>query len=159
MQPTYRVVATGEIGHLIPCPCDNPVILEFKDGIRDAFHLRELEPTTHPVTASADVNLLEKRKRFKGRPVGMEYRTVEKMLKIHAFLTKQTEPVYRKAIQDAVGFDITRALMNQPSQPAHTVTMEGLGLVERMKGERTWVAWQLTELGWEASEEIIRGLI
>ena len=50
--PAYRVIKTGEIGQLIPCPCDNPIILEFKNGIRDAFFLRELEPTTHPITKS-----------------------------------------------------------------------------------------------------------
>ena len=50
--PTYRVIETLETGQLIPCPCDNPIILEFKDGIRDAFFLRELEPTTHPITDS-----------------------------------------------------------------------------------------------------------
>ena len=46
----YRVIETDEIGKLVPCPCDDPVILEFKNGIRDAFHLRELEPTNHPIT-------------------------------------------------------------------------------------------------------------
>ena len=46
----YLVVETGEIGQLVPCPSDDPVILEFKGEVRDAFHLRELETTTQRAT-------------------------------------------------------------------------------------------------------------
>ena len=47
--------------------------------------------------------------------------------------------------------------MRQPSQPKQ-VTLESLGIVERVPGERTWVAWRLTELGRTEGEDIIRGL-
>ena len=68
---TYRVIKTGEIGQLIPCPCDNPIILEFKDGIRDAFFLRELEPTTHPITKSYPTRGSNAKNGVKGRPKGL----------------------------------------------------------------------------------------
>ena len=156
-KPIYRVIKTGEIGQLIPCPCDNPIILEFKDGIRDAFFLRELEPTTHPITKSFPTRGSTAKNGVKGRPKGLERRTVQKMLQIYRFLETQSEPVYRSAIEKAVGFNCTRPLMYQPSQ-SKQVTLESLGIVERIPGERTWVAWRLTELGSTEGEDIIRGL-
>ena len=69
----------------------------------------------------------------------------------------QSEPVYRAAIEKAAGFNCTRPLMCQPSHPKQ-VTLESLGIVERIPGERTWVAWQLTELGRTEEGDIIRGL-
>ena len=162
--PIYRVVETGEIGQLIPCPCDNPIILEFKDGIRDAFFLRELQPTTHPITASYSTRGSNAKNGVKGRPKGLERETVEKMLQIYRFLETQPRdsegkslPVYRAAIEKAVGFNCTRPLMCQPSQPEQ-VTLESLGIAERIPGERTWVAWRLTELGRTEGVDIIRRL-
>ena len=154
---TYRVVGTGAIGQLIPCPCNNPIILEFKDGIRDAFFLRELEPTPHPITESYSTRSSNAKNGVKGTPKGMERGTVEKMLDIYRFLEAQSEPVYRAAIEKAVGFSCTRPLMRQPSQPKQ-VTLESLGIVERIPGERTWITWRLTELGRTEGEDIIRGL-
>ena len=153
----YRVIETGEIGQLIPCPCDNPIILEFKDGIRDAFFLRELEPTTHPITKSYPKRGSNAKNGVKGRPKGLERGTIQKMLQIYRFLETQSEPVYRSAIEKAVGFNCTRSLMYQPSQPKQ-VTMESLGIAKRIPGERTWVAWRLTELGRTEGEATIRGL-
>ena len=157
MQQTYRVVETGEIGQLIPCPCDNPIILEFKNGTRDAFFLHELEPTTHPVTESSFTRGSNTNNRTKGRSKGLERGTIKKMLQVYRFLETQSEPVYRSAIEKAVGFNYTRPLMRLPSQPKQ-VTLESLGIAERIPGERTWAAWQLTELGRTEGEEIIRGL-
>ena len=177
--PIYRVTETGEIGQLIPCPCDDPIILEFKDGIRDAFFLRELEPvpissrthgksceariplcgtgSTHPITASYSTRRRNAKNRGKGRPKGMARGTIEKMLAIYRFLETQSEAVYRSAIEKAVDFNCTRCLMYQPSQKTQ-VTLESLGIVERIPGERTWVAWRLTELGRTEGVDIIRGL-
>ena len=153
----YFVIKTGEIGKLIPCPCDNPIILEFKDGIRDAFHLRELEPTTWSNTPSNSLRGSLNKNGQRGRAKGIEIGTVEKMLRVYAFLETQSEPVYRSAIEKAVGFNCTRCLMSQPSQPT-IITMERLGVAERMPGERTWVAWKLTELGRTEGEAIIKSL-
>ena len=153
----YKVIETEEIGKLIPCPCDDPIILEFKNGIRDAFHLRELEPTNHPITNAYTPRGNATKYRQKGRPKGLEQRTIKKMLQIYRFLETQSEPVYRKAIENAVGFNCTRPLMHQASQPKQ-ITLESLGIVERLPGERTWVAWKLTELGRWEGVDIIRKL-
>ena len=164
MQETYRVVETGEIGQLIPCPCDDPIILEFRDGTRDAFFLRELEPTTHPITKSYSTRGSASKNGQKGKAKGLEQRTVTKMLQIYQFLKSQSDlrsksprPVYRSAIEKAVGFNCTRCLMYQPSQSTQ-ITLESLGIVERIPGERTWVTWRLTELGRTEGEAIIRRL-
>ena len=153
----HRVIETGEIGEQIECPCDNPIILEFKDRIRDAFFLRELEPTTHPITNSYPVRGSAAKNGGKGRPKGLAQKTVERMLQIYQFLEVQSEPVYRSVIEKAVGFSCVRCLMVQPSQKTQ-VTLESLGIVERIPAERTWVAWRLTELGNAEGEAIIRGL-
>ena len=42
----YRVIKTGKVGKLMPCESDDPLILDFKDGSRDVFHLKELKITT-----------------------------------------------------------------------------------------------------------------
>ena len=152
----YLVVETGEIGQLVPCPSDDPVILEFKDGVRDAFHLRELEPTTATISMSNGRGIAA-RNGQKGRPKGMAWRTVEKMLQIYRFLETQSEPVYRASIENVVEFNCIRALMHQRSQ-SKQVTLESLEIVKRLPGERTWVTWQLTELGRTEGESIIRSL-
>ena len=153
----YRVIQTNEIGVLVPCPCNDPIILKFKDGVRDVFFLRELEPTTHPITDSYPTRRNLSKNGQKGRPKGLEQRTIEKMLQIYEFLETQSEPVYRASIEKAVGFNCTRPLMYQPSQPTQ-VTLESLGIAERLPGERTWVAWRLTKLGRTEGESIIKSL-
>ena len=155
--PIYRVVETGEIGKLVPCPCDNPIILEFKDGIRDVFFLQDLEPTTRPITNSYPKRGSAARNGQKGRPKGLAQKTVDRMLQIYQLLETQSEPVYRSAIEKEVGFNCVWYLMIQPSQKT-SITLESLGIVERIPGERTWVAWRLTELGRAEGEAIIRGL-
>lgn len=153
--PTYRVIKTGEIGELIPSPSDNPVILEFGEGFRDAFFLRELEPTSHQITKSYPKQ--GKRHRNRGKPKGMLISTLDKMLAIRRYLETQSEPVYRKDIEKVVMFDCTRPLMSQPSEPER-VTLESLGIVERSPGIRTWITWRLTELGRTDGEAIIKRL-
>ena len=153
--PTYRVIKTGEIGQLIPSPCDNPIILEFQDGDRDAFFLRELEMTGHLITKSAPPQ--GNRRRNKGRPTGILMSTIDKMLSIHRFLETQLEPLNRKDIEKVVGFNCTRCLMSQPSD-MNRDTLESLGIVQRIPGQRTWVVWRLTELGKRDGEAIIKNL-
>ena len=153
----YRVTTTGEIGEQIECPCTDPIVLEFKDGVRDAFHLRELEPTTHRSTALSPARGGTTKNGLKGSPKGIAPRTIERMLQIHAFLMDQSNPVYRAVIEDAVGFNITRCMMGQPSL-SQAVTMESLGVVERIKGERTWIAWQLSQRGRDEGAAIIKSV-
>ena len=152
----YRVIKTGEIGKLVHCPSDDPVILEFKDGYRDAFHLRELEPTTQKTTYAFGRSKGGPN-RGRGRPKGVAAQTVEKMLQIYRFIEAQSEPVYRRDIENAVGFNCTRPLMCQRSQ-SKQVTLESLGIVERLRVQRTWVMWKLTELGRRDGEKVIRRL-
>lgn len=152
----YHVVETGEIGKVCPCPCDDPLILKFEDGVLDAFHLCELEETDRQLTVSINRGVPNGNGR-KGRPKGMETGTVNKMLQIYRFLLHQTEPVYRAQIEKAVGFNITRPLMVQKSL-AQCVTMESLGIVKRLPGHRTWAAWELTEHGRSEGERVIKSL-
>ena len=38
----YRVVRTNEVGVVVPCPCPDPLILEFKESTRDAYHAHQI---------------------------------------------------------------------------------------------------------------------
>ena len=44
----YKVSKTGEIGEKIECHCDTPVLLEFSNGKRDAYHLRDVVRAERP---------------------------------------------------------------------------------------------------------------
>ena len=59
-----------------------------------------------------------------------------------------------------MGFDCTRILMQLPSDPDDKINLETLGIVLRVpvKARQRWVAWELTALGREKGEEIIRSL-
>lgn len=153
----YRIVETGEIGRLIESPCHDPVIIEFGGGYRDAFHLRELEPTTHAISKPVRMRTARLGNSPGRRAEGVYPITINKMLKVFKFLETQTEPVYRKTIEEAVGFNCTRALMIQKSQ-SQLISLEGMGLVERIPGERTWVTWRLTDLGRSVGETNINNL-
>ena len=154
----YRVIETGEIGQLNPCHCNNPVIIEFKNGIIDVFFLHELDPTTRPISNWYSTNKHGgKRREQRGRPKGMERSTIDKMLQVYRFLETQSEPVYRSAIEKAVGFNCARALINFKSE-GDRITLESLGIAERLPGERRWIAWRLTELGRTEGASIIESL-
>ena len=40
----------GHVGKVMPCPCDNPLILEFTDGKRKVFFAKEIHHTDAPLT-------------------------------------------------------------------------------------------------------------
>ena len=151
----YRVRKTGEIGKLSPCPSDDPIILEFGNGIKAVFHLRELSPTKLPITASSSRLIAFSRNGKKGWSCGIKPRTIEKLLEVYEFLQTQSEPVYRSTIEKAVGFNCARSLMPHLSSP---VTLETLGVAQRSQGNRKWLLWELTEKGRAEGAAIIRGL-
>ena len=153
----YRVIKTGEIGKLIPCPSTDPIILKFKDGLRDAFHLRELEPTLIPSSNSKGRGIPPANRRADGRPKGIPQQTIDKMLAVYRFLQKQSSPVYRGAIEKEIGHCCARALMHQQSQPKRD-TLESMGIVKRTQGYRTWALWELTQRGRKQGKELILNL-
>ena len=78
------------------------------------------------------------------------------MITILRFLKNQDTPVYRRHIEEAVGFNITRFLMRHRDK--NIDSLESLELVERLPGEKTWVAWRISPLGREQGEAIINSL-
>ena len=153
----YLVIETGEIGQLVPCPSTDPIILEFKDGIRDAFHLRELEPTLTPSSNSKGRGVTPAKRHGNSRPKGLPQQTIDKMLAVYRFLQKQSSPVYRIKIQETVRFNCARVLMHQPSQLKRD-SLESMGIVKRTKGYRTWALWELTQRGRKQGKELILNL-
>ena len=155
----YQVLSSGEVGVVVPSPCPDPIILEFRDGSRDAFHLRELEPTALSVSRSKDSTYKKNRNGKMGRPRGVETITITKMLAVHGYLKRQSVSLKRSVIEKEMGFDCTRILMQLPSDPDDKINLETLGIVLRIPVRRDkWVAWELTPLGREKGEEIIHSL-
>ena len=155
----YQVVRSGEVGVVVPCPCADPLVLEFRDGKRDAFHLRELEPCNLSVSRPKNSSYKKNRDGKMGRPRGLEAITIAKMFAVHGFLKRQSVPIRKSAIEKVMGFDCMRTLMQLPSDRDDKINLETLNIVRRVPVRgNNWVAWELTALGREKGEEIIRSL-
>ena len=155
----YQVVKSCEVGVVVPCPCPDPLVLEFKDGKRDAFHLSELELCNLSLSRSENSNYKKNKNGKMGRPRGVETITITKMFAVHGHLKRQSVPLKRSVIEKEMGFDCTRILMQLPSDPDDKINLETLGIVLRIPVRRDkWVAWELTPLGREKGEEIIHSL-
>ena len=124
----YRVINTGEVGQIEPCPCDDPIVLRFEGGDRHVFFLKQVKVTRKTVTKSDPIHRNSKG----GRPKGLAPAKVEKMLAIYEYLLTQDKPVFRKLIDKEVGFTVIRLLMFRPSQ-SKVVSLESLGIVERSR--------------------------
>ena len=86
----YLVPATNVVGKIMPCNCDNPIILEFADGSRDFFWLYEITITDLPVT---------KPRKKKTGARGLQKATIKKMIAIHSFLMNQNEAISHLTIR------------------------------------------------------------
>ena len=145
----YRVKATGDVGKIKPCPCDDPVILQFQDEVLDFFWMKDIEMTDVPVTAVGRRN---------GRRPGVLNRgTIHKFHKIRFFLMSQDKPVRRSLIESELGFGCIRLLMHYPSRPDRW-SLEKAKIVQRTQGYRNWCFWGLTDLGRTDGESMIESV-
>lgn len=142
----YRVKLTGDVGKIKPCPCDDPVILEFAKGNLDFFRLRDIEITTQPVSH-------RKNRTQSGRPVNtINKRTIQKFYEVHTFLMGQDKPVKRATIESALGYDCARHLMDYPAR----WSLESAKIVKRTAINRRAHLWELTGLGRIKGVDIIQ---
>ena len=154
----WLVQETGEIGQVVPSPCDNPIILEFKCGVRDAFFLKELSPTAAELTHASPIRVSHaKKNNYRSRPKGPERETIRRMIRIINFLKKVKEPIARSHIERALGFNCVRPMMKQESQK-HFPSLESMGIVKRYPDCRKWVKWKLTEKGRTEGIRIVNSL-
>ena len=148
----YRVKATGAIGKIKPCPCDDPVILEFQDEVLDFFRMKDIEITDAAVTVVSRV------RGSKGRRVNTVNRpTIHKFHKVRFFLMGQDKPVKRSFIESELGFSCIRHLIHSPSHPDQW-TLESAKIVKRTRGFRNWCFWGLTDLGRTDGESMIESV-
>ena len=154
----YRVIGTNVVGLLVECGCDDPIILAFDDEIRDVFWLRDVEKVDLPPTDSHSTQKPEVRhaQRF-GRPRGITPLIIEKMLAICEYLKTQPDAIDRSQMEKHLGYTTIRCLMSQPSRP-NRVTLESLGIVERIIGHRRLAKWKITEYGKTDGERIVKAL-
>lgn len=147
----FQVIATGEVGQFVPCAVLNPVILRFANGYRDVYRLSELVSTTDPMTP------LTRHWGFsKYRRTGVQPRTRKKFEKIIKFLNTQSQPLPLSKINKALGFNCSRHINKNAAHAAGgLLSLEGLGIVERVPRTHTWVAWQLTEVGRQRGAAIL----
>ena len=148
----YRVKLTGDIGMIMPCPSDDPVILEFRDGTRDAFRLQDIELTEAPVTPLSSAS------KKPNKCYRINKRTIQKYLDIRTFLMNQTQPIRRSTIESALGYHCLHFLTSYPTNP-YSWNLESANLVRRVshKGSRLQL-WELTDLGKVDGESIIKSI-
>ena len=143
----YLVPATGIIGKIMPCNCDDPIILQFADGSLDFFWLKEITMTDLPVTQP------QKKKTGKS---GLQKATIKKMIAIHSFLMKQKEYVAHSIIRKKLGSDCTPQLRAFPSK-SDQWNLEQAKIVERTKRGKDY-CWKLTEFGRAEGLAVIKSL-
>ena len=129
----YKIKETDNVGGVVPFPCEDPLVLEFKCGKRHVCHLHELEPTDKPVTNLKGLRGMKDKYALgqKGRPKGVTRNALNKMLIVYDYLFEQDKPIGRIKIEQAVGFNCVRSLVMSPSRNEE-ITLESLGIIERI---------------------------
>ena len=111
----YRVIRTGEVGIVSPCPGDNPLILEFKGNIRHVYHINQIEKTNLPLTESIHSKYAQNGSKGGGQ-IGLTDRSIEKMFAMLRFLEEQEGPVRAYAITKACGIQLHPSIDALPIQ-------------------------------------------
>ena len=143
----YLVPSVNLIGKIMPCNCDDPIILQFADGSLDFFWLRDCTVTELPVTPP--------KKKKTGR-IGLQKATIKKMIAIHSFLMKQKRAVPHSTIKREIGSDCSPQIRGFPSKPGQW-NLEQAKIVERTKQGSDYL-WKLTEFGRAEGLAVIQAL-
>ena len=151
----YRVIQTGEVGVVSPCPGDNPLILEFKGNLRHVYHINQIKKTNLPLTESIRSKYAQNGKKGGGQ-IGLTDRSIEKMFAMLRFLQGQEGPVRAYAITKAVGFSCTHLLMHCPSNITNRPNFENLKIAKRTVPIGRVCLWSITQLGRERGEDVIK---
>ena len=85
------------IGKIMPCNCDDPIILQFADGSLDFFWLKECTITELPVTPP---------KKIKTGPRGFQEATLKKFIAIHSFLDEAEQSCAHSTIKRSNRFGV-----------------------------------------------------
>ena len=142
----YLVPATGIIGKIMPCNCDNPIILEFADGSLDFFWLKEITMTNLPVTPPQKV---------KTEPRGFQEATLKKFVAIHSFLMKQKKGVPHSVIKQEIGSSCSPQLRGLSG--IHQWNLMDAQIISRTKRGKHYF-WKLTEFGRDEGRALIESL-
>lgn len=145
----YFKTSCGKVGYIAPVPQIDPVILEFSDGKREVFRLRDIEPTTKPLTYSPKSHMINTRK---GQVLPI---TIDKMLQLLDYLISASGPIKLKDAEKDLGFKCTYLMSKQINHDAVT-SLEELGIVTRIPLGRGWLAWEVTTLGITDGKDLIR---
>ena len=142
----YLVPTVNLIGKIMPCNCDDPIILQFADGSLDFFWLRDCTITDLPITPPQKV---------KRGPKGFQEATLKKFVAIHSFLMKQTKDVTHSAIKQEIGSSCSPQLRGLSGSDQWNL-MEAK-IVSRTKPGKDYL-WKLTEFGRAEGLAVIQAL-
>ena len=142
----YLVPSVNLIGKIMPCNCDDPIILQFDDGSLDFFWLRDCTITDLPITPPQKV---------KTGPKGFQEATLKKFVAIHSFLMKQNKAVSHLTIKQAIGSSCSPQLRGLSGSDQWNL-MEGK-IVSRTKPGKDYL-WKLTEFGRAEGLAVIQSL-
>ena len=142
----YLVPSANVVGKIMPCNCDDPIILEFADKSRDFFWLRDCTITDLSVTPPQKV---------KTGPRGFHEATLKKFIAIHSFLMKQTKDVPHSTIKQAIGSSCSPQLRGLSGSDQWNL-MEAK-IASRTKRGKDYF-WKLTEFGRAEGRAVIQSL-
>ena len=143
----------GRVGFLAPVPQIDPLILQFKDGLRDVYRIRDLEVTSEPLTDT----LGSRRKQTKNavpliRPIRRE--TIRRLFALYDYLKKQSKPITLREAKEELGFSCV-PVMSRQREGDRLKTLEELGIVRRIPLTGRYLAWELTDEGRERGDVLI----
>ena len=142
----YLVPSVNLIGKIMPCNCDDPIILQFADGSLDFFWLRDCTVTELPVTPP---------KKIKTGPRGFHEATLKKFIAIHSFLMKQTKDVTHSVIKQEIGSSCSPQLRGLSGSDQWNLVQAKI--VSRTKRGSDYF-WKLTEFGRAEGLAVIKSL-
>ena len=154
----WKCKLTGRVGFLPQGVVQiNPLILEFSDGLRDVFRLRDLELTHDEVTASMISGRSKPRQRLIARS------SVQKQLQILEYMRQRSRPVSAPKATKDLGFNTQNFIWRQ-FERATLISLEEMELLRRIPvnpakvGSGHKMLWEITEKGKEVGvgEGLIR---
>ena len=149
-----RVKPTGDIVQMANVPQQDPVIVQYGDGVRDVFRIKDLERV--PKQALTPSPATHGGRRVSRVPGEIKLETLERQLKLLEYMREAKEPVKAGDATADLGFPCLY-LMRRQRDKDRVKSLEELGIIEYTLYGRHWFQWHITELGRTAqAEELIR---
>ena len=147
-----RVKTSGDIVRMADVPQQDPVIVEYGDGVRDVFKAKDLERVPKQELSPSPATPGGRR----GGPVQSETRlkTLHHQLELLEYMREAQEPVKIREASSDLGFECLY-LMRRQRETDRINSLEEMGIVEYTLYGRGWFQWHITEFGRTVEAELL----